>query len=118
MVSVKRFIHDEPALFKATAEFVRLFARIEDPVLMVAKQEKGANERIAWTLLGTVLFQDVSYPELVTLLLALNEKFPGEKLWMLPVPKAQDIEACVESAFGCRTWSMFENVACSRSCTI
>ena len=111
MVSVKRFIHDEPALFKATAEFVRLFARIEDPVLTVAKQEKGANERIAWTLLGTALFQDVSYPEFVTLLQALNEKFPGEKLWTLPVPKAQDIEACVESAFGCRTWSMFENVA-------
>ena len=111
MVSVKRFIHDEPALFKATAEFVRLFARIEDPVLTVAKQEKGANERIAWTLLGTALFQDVSYPELVTLLQSLNEKFPGEKLWTLPVPKAQDIEACVESAFGCRTWSMFENVA-------
>ena len=111
MVSVKRFIHDEPALFKATAEFVRLFARIDDPVLTVAKQEKGANERIAWTLLGTALFQDVSYPEFVTLLQALNEKFPGEKLWTLPVPKAQDIEACVESAFGCRTWSMFENVA-------
>lgn len=111
MVSVKRFIHDEPALFKATAEFVRLLARIDDPVLMVAKQEKGANERIAWTLLGTALFQDVSYPEFVTLLQALNEKFPGEKLWTLPVPKAQDIESCVESAFGCRIWSMFENVA-------
>ena len=111
MVSVKRFIHDEPALFKATADFVRLFARIDDPVLTVAKQEKGVNERIAWTLLGTALFQDVSYPELVTLLLLLNEKIPGEKLWTLPVPKAQDIEACVESAFGCRTWSMFENVA-------
>ena len=111
MVSVKRFIHDEPALFKATAEFVRLFARIDDPVLTVVKQEKGTNERIAWTLLGTALFQDVSYPEFVTLLQALNEKFPGEKLWTLPVPKAQDIEACVESAFGCRTWSMFENVA-------
>ena len=111
MVSVKRFIHDEPALFKATAEFVRLFARIEDPVLTVAKLEKGANERIAWTLFGTALVQDVSYPEFVTLLQALNEKFPSEKLWTLPVPKAQDIEACVESAFGCRTWSMFENVA-------
>lgn len=111
MVSVKRFIHDEPALFKATAEFVRLFARIDDPVLTVAKQEKGANERIAWTLLGTALFQDVSYPEFVTLLQTLREKFPGEKLWTLSVPKAQDIEACVESAFGCRTWSMFENVA-------
>ena len=111
MVSVKRFVHDEPALFKATAEFVRLFARIDDPVLTVAKQEKGVNERIAWTLLGTSLFQDVSYPEFVMLLQALNEKFPGEKLWTLPVPKAQDIEACVESAFGCRTWSMFENVA-------
>lgn len=111
MVSVKRFIHDESALFKATAEFVRLFARIDDPVLAVARQEKGVNERIAWTLLGTALFQDVSYPEFVGLLRALNEKFPGEKLWTLPVPKAQDIESCVESAFGCRTWSLFENVA-------
>lgn len=111
MVSVKRFIHDEPALFKATAEFVRLLARIEDPVLAVAAREKTVEARIAWTLLGTALFQDVSYPEFVTLLQALNEKFPGEKLWTLPVPKAQDIESCVESAFGCRTWSMFENVA-------
>ena len=111
MVSVKRFIHDEPAVFKATAEFVRLFARMEDPVLAVAAREKTVEARIAWTLLGTVLFQDVSYPEFVALLQALNEKFPGEKLWTLPVPKAQEIEACVESAFGCRTWSMFENVA-------
>ena len=111
MVSVKRFIHDEPALFKATAEFVRLFARIDDPVLAVATCEKNINARIAWTLFGTALFQDVSYPEFVTLLRTLNEKFPGEKLWTLPVPKAQDIEACVESAFGCRTWSLFENVA-------
>ena len=111
MVSVKRFIHSEPALFKATAEFVRLFARVDDPVLAVAKLEKGVNERIAWTLLGTALFQDVSYFEFETLLRAMNEKFPGDKLWTLPVPKAQDVEECVESAFGCRTWSMFENVA-------
>lgn len=111
MVSVKRFIHDEPALFKATAEFVRLFARVDDPVLAVAIREKTIEARIAWTLLGTALFQDVSYPEFVMLLRTLNEKFPGEKLWTLPVPKAQDIEACVESAFGCRSWSMFENVA-------
>ena len=111
MVSVKRFIHSEPAMFKATAEFVRLFARVEDPVIAVAKLEKGVNERIAWTLLGTALFQDVSYFEFETLLRALNAKFPGDKLWTLPVPKAQDIEDCVESAFGCRTWSMFENVA-------
>ena len=48
MVSVKRFIHDEPALFKATAEFVRLFARTPDPVLSVAAKEKSADARIAW----------------------------------------------------------------------
>ena len=78
MFSVKRFIHDEPALFKATAEFVRLLARIEYPVLAVAAREKTVEARIAWTLLGTALFQDVSYPEFVTLLQALNEKFPGE----------------------------------------
>lgn len=111
MVSVKRFIHDEPLLFKATAEFVRLFARVDDPVLAVARLEKGVNERIAWTLLGTALFQDVGYFEFGALLRALNEKFPGEKLWTLPVPKAQEIEDCVADVFGCRTWSLFENVS-------
>ena len=111
MVSVERFIHDEPALFCATAEFVRLFTSLRDPVLTVSALGKETQSRIAWTLLGTALFQDISYPEFVVLLRALYERFPEEKLWTLPVPKASDIESCVESALGCRSWSMFENVA-------
>ena len=111
MVSVERFIHDEPALFAATAEFVRLFARVGDPVLKVACHGEDARARIAWTLLGTALFQDISYPEFTLLLQSLYERFPGEKLWTLPVPKASDIDSCVEEALGCRNWSMFENVA-------
>jgi len=111
MVSVERFIHDEPALFKATAEFVRLLARTPDPVLAVAAKENDVDARIAWTLLGTALFQDVSYPEFESLMRALNQEFPSEKLWELPVPKAKEIESCVESAFGSCSWSMFENVS-------
>ena len=111
MVSVNRFIHDQPALFAATAEFVRFFARIPDPVLAVSAGGENAEIRIAWTLLGTALFQDISYPEFETLLRALYRSFPGEKLWTLPVPKAQEIESCIENALGSRNWSMHENAA-------
>ena len=58
MVSVKRFIQDEPALVKATGEFVRMFAKVPDPVVAVALRADDVNARIAWTLLGTALFQD------------------------------------------------------------
>lgn len=110
MVSVQRFIHDEPALFRATCEFVRLFGRVADPVVGSASRESSPDARIAWTLLGTDLFQDISYPEFSTLMEALRERFPGDKLWTLPVPKAQEIEECVESAMGTRGWSLFESV--------
>lgn len=110
MVSVQRFIHDEPALFRATCEFVRLFGRVADPVVGSASRESSPDARIAWTLLGTDLFQDISYPEFSTLMETLRERFPGDKLWTLPVPKAQEIEECVESAMGTRGWSLFESV--------
>lgn len=111
MVSVRRFIYDEPALFKATCEFVRLFGRVADPVVAVASQEITDDARIAWTILGTDLFQDISYAEFAAVMKSLHDRFPGDKLWTLPVPRAQEIEECVESAMGGRGWSMFENVA-------
>ena len=113
MVSVKRFVQDEPALFKASQEFVCLFASSPDPIVHVVCKAKAVppTVRIAWMLLGTVLFQNRSYPEIVALLTALYKKFPAEKLWTLPVPGGREIEAVVEETFGSRNWNLFENVA-------
>ena len=80
MVSVRRFVQDEPALYKASQEFIALLANVPDPVLSVARRANGLNAQIAWTLLGTVLFQDRSYTEIERLLEALYMKFPDELL--------------------------------------
>ena len=111
MVSVKRFIHDEPSLFKASKAFVALLFRCVDPVVYVAGKLPEKNEQIAWTLLGSALFQDRTYPDILRLLLALHETFPGDKLWSLPVPKAAEIEDVVEQTFNSRNWTAFEHVA-------
>ena len=111
MVSVKRFIHDEPALFKASKAFVALLFKCADPVVYVAQKMPTANEQIAWTLLGTVLFQDRSYPDILRLLVKLHERFPGDKLWSLPVPKGGEIEEVVEQTFNSRNWTVFEHVS-------
>ncbi|MBR3073656.1 hypothetical protein [Fibrobacter sp.] len=111
MVSVKRFIHDEPLLFKASKAFVALLFRCADPVVYVAGKLPEKNEQIAWTLLGSALFQDRTYPDILRLLWALHETFPGDKLWSLPVPKAAEIEDVVEQTFNSRNWTAFEHVA-------
>ena len=108
MVSVKKFIHDEPSLFKASKAFVALLYKCADPVVYVACKMPDKNEQIAWTLLGTVLFQDRSYPDILRLLAKLYERFPGDKLWTLPVPKASEIEDVVERTFNSRNWSVLK----------
>lgn len=111
MVSVRKFVHDEPALFKASQEFVAMFRTVEDPIVSVARRADTPTARVAWVLLGTSLFQDRGYPEMVALMEALFAKFPNEKLWTLPVPTGSEIESVVESVFGSRNWSVFEHVA-------
>ena len=111
MVSVQRFIHDEPLLFKASKAFVAQFFRCADPIVFVASKLPTQNERIAWTLLGSALFQDRSYPDILRLLSALAAQFPGDKLWSLPVPKASEINEVVEKTFNSCNWSVFEHVA-------
>lgn len=110
MASVKRFLLDEPALARATAEYVKRLSNCADPVLYVAEKASTLHSKIAWTLLGTVLFQDRSYGNIVLLLKALFEKFPDEKLWTLPVPETEEIESLVESVFNSRNWSLFQHV--------
>lgn len=111
MVSVKRYIHDEPLLFKATKAFVALLFKCADPIVYVTSKIPDCNAQIAWTLLGSALFQDRSYPDILRLLAKLYERFPGDKLWSLPVPKVSEIEDVVEQTFNSRNWSAFEHVS-------
>lgn len=110
-VSVQRFIHDNPALFKATAEFVSLFKNLQDPVVTITRHCKTVNEKVAWVLLGSALFQNCSYTEFANLMRTLHEKFPGDALWKLPVPKEEEINRCVEESFNTRNWALFSNAA-------
>jgi len=109
-VSVKRFILDNPALFKATAGFVAFFRNLQDPVVSTIRKCQSNEERVAWVLLGSALFQNCSYPEFANLMRTLHEKFPGDALWKLPVPKEEQIISCVESTFHSRSWELFEHV--------
>ena len=111
MVSVKRFMQDEPALLEAVRGFVDCFTQVPDPVLAIASRASDKQVQVAWTLFGTAVFQDRDYGEITRLLAALYAKFPGDKLWTLPVPTANDINAVVESTFESRNWNMFEQVA-------
>lgn len=110
-VSVERFIHDNPALFKATAGFVALFRNLQDPVVAVTRLCKTTDEKVGWVLLGTALFQNCSYVEFAALMRALHEKFPEDALWKLPVPKEVDINGCIESVFNTRSWPLYEHAA-------
>ncbi len=98
-------------MFKAAAAFVEMFSTVPDPVLQVARKADSINGKIAWTLLGTALFQNCSYSEISALLNALYEKFPNEKLWALPVPKESEIAECISQVWGNRSWSMAEHTS-------
>jgi len=111
MASVRRYVYDEPLLFKAAKSFVALFFKCADPIVYVACKLPNKNEQIAWTLLGSALFQDRTYPDILRLLLNLHERFPGDKLWSLPVPKGGEIEEVVEKTFNSRNWPVFEHVS-------
>lgn len=111
MVSVKRFILDEPALFSATEKFVQSFSKVPDPVIAVAAKASSPEAKIAWTLLGTDLFQDRTCYGVEKVLVALFEAFPDDKLWTLPVPTAARINEVIERALDGEHWSLFEHVA-------
>lgn len=111
MKLVENFVCCEPAVFEASRKFMQLFGQVPDPVVFVADKAISLTAKMAWVILGSALFQDRAYPEIVSLLCNLYKKFPDEKLWTLPVPKAQEIEDVVEATFCSRHWSLFENVA-------
>ena len=76
-----RWVQDFPLEARAAALFVETFKNVPDPVLFYTSSLSSNEEKIAWTLLGTVLFQGISYPSFDKLFSGLLEKFPGNKLW-------------------------------------
>ncbi|MDR1760296.1 MAG: hypothetical protein LBR60_07205 [Fibrobacter sp.] len=98
---------DHTDLVRAVREFIFLWENIPDPVVAFAAPLKTAETRTAWVLLGSGIFQGLNYPGAVSLLKNLYEKFPEESLWEFPVPKEQELLACIPSFIRNR-WSLAE----------
>lgn len=110
MISAKRFAQSETALFKATQDFVQSFADVTDPIIFISGKAKTVQARIAWTILGSTLFQGISYTDMMKLLGALYNAFPEEKLWTLPVPKEDQLMAVAHQVLQGKSWTLMEHL--------
>lgn len=111
MVSVEHFIYSEPAVFRATCDFVRKFKTVKDPIMRFALSKPNVNAQIAWTILGSVLFQNIGYSEFACVMNKFSKEFANEKLWSLPVPTEKQINSCVKSALCKKSWSLSQYVS-------
>lgn len=110
MISARRFAQSEAALFKATQDFVQSFADVTDPIIFISGKAKTVQARIAWTILGSTLFQGISYTDMMKLLGALYNAFPEEKLWTLPVPKEDQLMAVAHQVLQGKSWTLMEHL--------
>ena len=106
-----RWVQDFPLEATAASLFVEFFKNVPDPVLFYTSSLPCDEEKIAWTLLGTNLFQGISYPSFEKLFSRLLEQFPGKKLWKLPVPRGKELEQVVEESLGNISWQLKEQFA-------
>ena len=101
-----RWFSDFPLEAKAAARFVEFFANCPDPVLKHTTLISSLEERIAWTILGTTMFQGLSYSTFDSLFSSLIKAFPEDKLWRTPVPRARNIEKILHSELGSFRWQL------------
>lgn len=101
---------EHPDVMKETAEFVRSFESVPDPIVAVAEQAKDPEAKIAWVLLGSCLSQEIPLPLLQKVLQALYQKFPAERLWTFPLPTEAEIIETVRSAKKTFAWPVEESV--------
>lgn len=106
-----RWAVDYPAEAAAAKAFVQALASVPDPVLNIAAKFATAEERIAWAILGTAIFQDLDYTSFNKFFSLLAKKFPGKALWELPVPREEELRAVEKEALGKYSWSLSENFA-------
>lgn len=103
-----RWAETFPKEAEALSLFLEKFKHCPDPVLAVSAKFRSLDERVAWTLLGTCIFQDLGYPNFLKLFKALAEKFPGQGLWTLPVPARSELRGLAASALGSVPWALLE----------
>lgn len=103
-----RWAETFPEEAKALAEFIELFKLCPDPVLAVSAKFRTTEERVAWTLLGTCIFQDLGYTTFVKLFKAIAKNFPGAKLWSLPVPSRAELFDTAKGILGNVHWDLLE----------
>lgn len=95
---------------RATAEFVRFFREVPDPIVSVAKRAPTLEAKIAWVLFGSCLHQEISLSDLQKILAAIYENFPGERLWTFPLPTEAEILEAVNHAKGRLAWTLTNSV--------
>lgn len=105
-----RWEREHPEVMKATADFVRLFENEPDPVVAVSGKAETLEARIAWTLFGSALAQEISPCLLQKTLDSLFERFPGERLWSFPLAMEAEIRKAVRRAKKTFAWSLEESV--------
>lgn len=103
-----RFAKQNSPIVEAARDFISQFASIPDPVVKVASLAEDRDSQMAWVLLGSVIFQDLSYLKLQSVLQALFRAFPNHALWETPVPKASDLTQVIKEALGKESWSLLE----------
>jgi len=104
-----RFARENPHIVEAARSFILEFDSVPDPVVKVASLAEDENSQIAWVLLGSVIFQNLSFFQMASVLEALFNAFPNKKLWETPVPKASDIKAVVQKALKKESWALLDH---------
>lgn len=105
-----RWEREHPEVMKATADFVRVFENEPDPVVAVCEKAETLEARIAWTLFGSALAQEIPSCLLQKTLASLFESFPGERLWKFPLATEAQIRKTVRLAKKTFAWPLEESV--------
>lgn len=110
MSFISRWAKENPLEFSSAKAFVEFFKNQEDPVLAVSRKRADEEEKIAWTLLGTAIFQGISYPNFQTLFQTLSARFSGEALWAFPLPKEKEFSEILNASLGKSSWELKKNL--------
>ncbi len=101
---------EHPDVMRATADFVRAFASVPDPIVAVAEHSKTLEGRIAWVLFGSCLAQEIPLYLLQKVLEVLSRQYPDERLWTFPLPQEVEIRDLVRQAKKTYDWPLEESV--------
>ena len=101
---------EHPDVMRATADFVRAFASVPDPIVAVAEHSKTLEGRIAWVLFGSCLAQEIPLYLLQKVLEVLSRQYPDERLWTFPLPHEVEIRDLVRQAKKTYDWPLEESV--------